>query len=75
MCFVNLSIARLPVRHAGGGDTCRQSRTARALGVGAIPSPELVARVGTLLADLAKAGALLGAEGLRASSVDLRELE
>jgi hypothetical protein len=36
---------------------------------------QLVARVGTLLADLAKAGALLGAEGLRASSVDLRELE
>jgi hypothetical protein len=35
---------------------------------GAIPGPELIARVGTLLGELAKAGALLAAEGLRASS-------
>ena len=35
---------------------------------GAIPSPELIARVGTLLGELATAGGLLGAEGLRASS-------
>ena len=39
---------------------------------GAIPSPELIARVGTLLGELAKAGALLGAEGLRASSEGVR---
>src|SRR5512134_2259618 len=35
---------------------------------GAIPSAELIARVGKLLGQLAKAGVLLGAEGLRASS-------
>jgi len=39
---------------------------------GAIPSPELVARVGTLLVALAKTGALLGAEGLRATSEGVR---
>ena len=39
---------------------------------GAIPSPELIARVGTLLGRLAKAGVLLGAEGLRASSEGVR---
>lgn len=39
---------------------------------GAIPSPELIARVGTLLGELAKAGVLLGAEGLRASSEGVR---
>jgi hypothetical protein len=39
---------------------------------GAIPSPELIARVGTLLGGLAKAGVLLGAEGLRASSEGVR---
>ncbi len=39
---------------------------------GAIPGPELIARVGTLLGELAKAGALLGAEGLRASSEGVR---
>lgn len=35
---------------------------------GAIPSPELIARVGALIGELAKARVLLGAEGLRASS-------
>jgi hypothetical protein len=39
---------------------------------GAIPSPELIARVGTLLDELAKSGALLGAEGLRPSSEGVR---
>jgi hypothetical protein len=39
---------------------------------GAIPSPDLIARVGTLLGELAKAGVLLGAEGLRASSEGVR---
>ena len=39
---------------------------------GAIPSPALIARVGTLLGELAKAGVLLGAEGLRASSEGVR---
>jgi len=39
---------------------------------GAIPGSELIARVGTLLGELAKAGALLGAEGLRASSEGVR---
>jgi len=39
---------------------------------GAIPSPELVARVRTFLGGLAKAGVLLGAEGLRASSEGVR---
>ena len=36
---------------------------------GAIPSSELIARVGTLFGDLAKAGRLFGAEGLRALSL------
>lgn len=39
---------------------------------GAIPSRELVARVGTLIGELAKANVLLGAEGLRASSHGVR---
>ena len=39
---------------------------------GAVPGPELIARVGTLLGELAKAGVLLGAEGLRASSHGVR---
>ena len=39
---------------------------------GAIPGPELIARVGALLGELSKAGALLGAEGLRASSEGVR---
>ncbi len=39
---------------------------------GAIPGPELIARVGTLLGELGKAGVLLGAEGLRASSQGVR---
>jgi hypothetical protein len=39
---------------------------------GAIPSPELIARVGTLLGELAKAHMLLGAEGLRATSEGVR---
>ena len=39
---------------------------------GAIPSPELIARVGGLLGTLAKAGALHAAEGLRASSEGVR---
>jgi hypothetical protein len=39
---------------------------------GATPGPELIARVGALLGDLAKAGALQGAEGLRASSEGVR---
>lgn len=39
---------------------------------GAAPGPELIARVGTLLGELAKARRLLGAEGLRASSEGVR---
>jgi hypothetical protein len=39
---------------------------------GAIPSRELIARVGTLLSQLAKSGALLSGEGLRASSEGVR---
>jgi hypothetical protein len=39
---------------------------------GATPGPELIARVGTLLGVLSKAGILLGAEGLRASSEGVR---
>ena len=39
---------------------------------GAIPSPELIARVGNLLGELAKANVLLGGEGLRASSEGVR---
>ena len=39
---------------------------------GAIPSRELIARVGKLLGELAKVGVLLGAEGLRASSEGVR---
>ena len=39
---------------------------------GAIPSPELIARVGRLLGDLAKAGVLVSAEGLRPSSEGVR---
>jgi hypothetical protein len=39
---------------------------------GAIPSPELIARVENLLGALAKANVLLGGEGLRASSEGVR---
>ena len=39
---------------------------------GAAPGRELIARVGTLLGELAKARRLLGAEGLRASSEGVR---
>jgi hypothetical protein len=39
---------------------------------GAIPSRELIGRVGALLGDLTKANALHGAEGLRASSEGVR---
>jgi hypothetical protein len=39
---------------------------------GAIPGPELLARVGTLIGELAKANVLLGGEGLRASSQGVR---
>ena len=39
---------------------------------GARPGPELIARVGALLGELAKAGALQGAEGLRPSSEGVR---
>ena len=39
---------------------------------GASPGPELMARVGRLLDDLARAGALAAAEGLRASSEGVR---
>ncbi len=39
---------------------------------GAAPGPELIARVGTLIGELAKTGRLLGAEGLRASSQGVR---
>ena len=39
---------------------------------GAIPGPELIARVGTLLGEMKKAGVLLGAEGLRASAHGVR---
>ena len=39
---------------------------------GATPSPELIARVGTMIGEMAQAGALLGAEGLRATSQGVR---
>src|SRR5262245_4117597 len=39
---------------------------------GAIPDPELIARVGKLVGEFAKAGVLLGGEGLRASSQGVR---
>jgi hypothetical protein len=39
---------------------------------GATPSPQLIARVGALVGELANANVLLGAEGLRASSQGLR---
>ena len=39
---------------------------------GAIPDPELIARVGALLGELAKDGVLVSAEGLRASSEGVR---
>jgi len=39
---------------------------------GAIPSPELIAQVGALVGELAKANILQGAEGLRASSEGVR---
>jgi hypothetical protein len=39
---------------------------------GATPDPELIARVGALLGELAKTGVLQGAEGLRASSEGVR---
>jgi hypothetical protein len=39
---------------------------------GAIPSPELIARVGALISELAEAGVFHGGEGLRASSEGVR---
>ena len=39
---------------------------------GAIPGPELIARIGALLGELAQSGLLKGAEGLRASSEGVR---
>jgi hypothetical protein len=39
---------------------------------GAIPTPDLIARVGTLLGELQSTGALLAGEGLRASSQGVR---
>lgn len=39
---------------------------------GGIPTPALVARVGTMIGDIAKAGAFLGGEGLRPSSEGVR---
>ena len=39
---------------------------------GTMPSPELVAKMGTFNADLAKAGVLLAAEGLHPSSKGVR---
>lgn len=39
---------------------------------GAVPSPELIARVGTLIGELAQANVLLAGEGLRASSEGVR---
>jgi hypothetical protein len=39
---------------------------------GAIPGPELIARVGKLIGELSQANLLLGAEGLRASSHGVR---
>jgi hypothetical protein len=39
---------------------------------GAIPSPELISRVGALVGELAQSNVLLGAEGLRASSHGVR---
>jgi hypothetical protein len=39
---------------------------------GAIPGPDLIARVGKLMGELSRAGILLGGEGLRASSQGVR---
>src|SRR6476620_3627027 len=39
---------------------------------GAVPTPELVSRVGALIAELSRARILAGAEGLRASSRGVR---
>lgn len=39
---------------------------------GATPSPELIARVGRMIADMSRAGVLLAGEGLRASSQGVR---
>jgi hypothetical protein len=39
---------------------------------GAIPTPELIARVGKMLGEMSAAGALLAAEGLRPSSLGVR---
>jgi hypothetical protein len=39
---------------------------------GAVPSPELIARVGTLMGELARSNTLLDAAGLRASSLGVR---
>ena len=39
---------------------------------GALPGPELIARVGAMIGELAKAGALLGGEGLRPSAEGVR---
>jgi hypothetical protein len=39
---------------------------------GAIPSPQLIERVGALIGEMAQANVLLGAEGLRASSLGVR---
>jgi hypothetical protein len=39
---------------------------------GAIPGPELIARVGKMIGDLAESGALRAAEGLRPSSEGVR---
>lgn len=47
-------------------------RTAPHWEAGAIPSPELCARVGKLLGEMAAQGLLLGGEGLRASSQGAR---
>lgn len=47
-------------------------KTNAAWEAGAIPSPELVARVGALLGELSQAKVLLGGEGLRASSQGVR---
>jgi hypothetical protein len=39
---------------------------------GAIPSPELIARVGEMIGEIVRSGALLAADGLRASSQGVR---
>jgi len=47
-------------------------KTCAAWEAGALPAPDLIARVGAMLGELSAAGVLLGGEGLRASSEGVR---